>query len=261
MLEVERNEALHAVAMREQAAAERERARIALELHDVVAHAVSIMVVQTGAERLRLGPSGRTGSVLADIEDTGRDALRELRTMLEVLHEPDVQGRDPSPPPDGTGRSVPAPVPNLELLPQLLARIRAAGLPVTVSGEDQLVDVPAGVGLATYRIVQESLTNVVRHAGMTPTTVSFSRTGTSLHIEVLNRPGERPGTTQSAAVGPDLQAGNGVAGMRERVRSQGGQFSAGPTPGGGFAVRAELPCPAPSPPVAKAADEPASAHG
>jgi signal transduction histidine kinase len=147
----------------------------------------------------------------------------------------------------------------VDLLPHLFTRTRAAGLPLTVTGQDQLDGVPVGVGLATYRIVQESLTNVVRHAGMAATTVSFSRSDAVLHLEVLNQPMKRSGTAQWSAAGQHPQKSNGVVGMRERARSQGGLFSAGPTAEGGYLVRAYLPCPAPSGRADHGDDAPASA--
>jgi len=176
-----------------------------------------------------------------------------------VLHGRDNALRHRGEAYSGTDQSLPAPVPSLDLLPHLLARMRAVGLPLRVTGQDQLDGVPAGVGLATYRIVQESLTNVMRHAGTAPTTLSFSRTDTTLHLKVVNRPGERCRTTRWPAVDQDPQGGNGVAGMRERARSQGGQLSAGPTTENGFMVSAQLPCPASLPRLDQRDDEPASA--
>jgi signal transduction histidine kinase len=206
---------------------QQERDRIARELHDVVAHSVSVMVVQAGAERLRLGEDGgRTAQVLGDIEDVGRAALAELRGMLGVMRGP-------------AGEEL-APLPTLSDLPALVQRVRAAG-PTT-----ELVCEPSGllageqpadaaVGLAAYRIVQEALTNVVRHAGAVDTEVRLELRGTSLVVSVRNA-----SPLVSDRVANAASSGRGLLGMRERVTALGGSFRAAPSPEG-FEVHAVLP--------------------
>jgi signal transduction histidine kinase len=211
-------------------AAQRERDRIAGELHDVVAHAVSVMVVQAGAERLRLGAEGgRTEEVLAAIEDSGRQALVELRTMLGVLRD---EGRH--------GDSL-VPLPGLTELPELVERLRGTGLRVClVAAEADLerrLGLPSAIELAAYRIVQESLTNVVRHAGPVETTVRVASTSRGIDLEVRNAPPARhPGATDA----PE-GSGRGIVGMRERAAAVGGELTATREPDGGFRVHATLP--------------------
>lgn len=208
--------------------AQQERDRIARELHDVVAHSVSLMVVQAGAERLRLGAdAGRTGVALEAIEEAGRTALAELRTMLGVLR-------------DQSGQAL-APLPGLAGIPVLLDRVRAAGLPVELTSSPvDLVD-PAGTdvrdgatSLAAYRIVQEALTNVVRHVGAVSTRVTLDRRDGELHIEVHNAAPEMPDTSEPSP-------GRGLIGMRERTLALGGHFESGRCLDGGFRVAARLP--------------------
>lgn len=212
--------------------AQRERDRIARDLHDVVAHSVSLMVVQAGAERLRLGAgAGPTGGALEAIEQAGRNALSELRTMLGVLRE------------ESTGPEEPlAPLPGLFAVSSLVARLRAAGLPVELetnrSNENAPATTTAGVELAAYRIIQESLTNVVRHAGLVPTYVGLTVSEDSVYLSVRNEAaGARPTAAPTAAPGG---AGRGVVGMRERAVAAGGSFVSGPDRGG-YRVDAVLP--------------------
>jgi signal transduction histidine kinase len=206
--------------------AQRERDRIARELHDVVAHSVTMMVVQAGAERLRLGGAAeRTGDVLEAIEESGRSALAELRTMLGVMRE--------------SPGEVLAPLTGLTGIASLVDGIRQAGLPLEL--EYVPSDLLAGdgtpsdaAGLAAYRIVQEALTNVVRHAGTVPTRVRLDRSAQSLGVLVENdEPVDPPPRGPSS--------GRGIVGMRERAQALGGTFEAGPCPGGGFRVAATIP--------------------
>ncbi|MBK5305079.1 MAG: sensor histidine kinase [Frankiaceae bacterium] len=200
-------------------AASRERDRIARELHDVVAHSVSLMVVQAGAERLS-HPDSPSRPALESIETAGRQALVELRTMLGVLRSPDdADVRDPQP--------------DLASLASLVEQVRAAGLPVElhVTGDRA---VPAGIALAAYRIVQEALTNALRHAGAVPTTVELEVSVNELCVEVRSR------LRGSAAA--SIGSGRGVVGMRERVALHDGALDAGPE-GDCWVVRARLPLP------------------
>ncbi len=211
----------------ESAAAERDR--IARELHDVVAHSVSVMVVQAGAERLRLGAgAGPTRDALEAIEETGRAALTELRAMLGVLR-------------DGAAEEL-EPLPRVLDVPALTDRMSATGLSVTLSVDPpQLVRderaVPPGPSLAAYRIVQEALTNAMRHAPGSATRVDLTCAAGALTVRVEN---ERSASGDGKAWGSGA-AGRGLVGMRERAASLGGTFEVGPTQGGGFRVEARLP--------------------
>ena len=205
--------------------AQAERDRIAREMHDVVAHSVSVMVVQAGAERLRLGSdAGPTGEALAAIEASGRTALAELRGMLGVLR-------------DGSDESL-APLPGLAALPSLLDRVREAGLPVEVTCRpaDLLDDARvrgSSAGLAAYRITQEALTNVMRHQGLVPTRIELSVVGDCLSVAVTSMSPAPASQNQSSG-------GRGLLGMRERASAIGGTFEAGERDGEYF-VRAALP--------------------
>ncbi len=197
-----------------------ERTRIARELHDVIAHNVSMMVVQAGAERRVLDTSGgSTRDVLAAIERTGRSALTEMRRLVGMLRQ---DGADPL-----------SPQPGLAELPVLIAQVREAGLRVDLQVEGEPVAVPAGIGLSAYRIVQEALTNTIKHAGEASATVRVRYQPDVLEIEVAD---DGPGAADPAPGG-----GHGLAGMRERVALYGGRFSAEPEPDGGFTVRILLP--------------------
>jgi signal transduction histidine kinase len=212
---------------REQEAAARaaiaeERGRIARELHDVVAHSVSVMLVQAGAARhvLASAPDQAREALLA-VESSGREAMAELRRLLGVLHEQD----------DGLAL---APQPGVEAIEPLLKRVSDAGLPVTLRVEGQPRVLTAGLNLAVYRIVQEALTNALKHAGLVRTEVTIQYREADLMVEVLDE------GTGSLGNG-DGQHGHGLLGMRERVALYGGTLEAGPRPGRGYAVRAWLP--------------------
>jgi signal transduction histidine kinase len=197
-----------------------ERARIARELHDVIAHNVSMMVVQAGAERRVLDSgNGSTREVLQTIEQIGRAALTEMRRLVGMLRS---DGEDPL-----------APQPGLDAVATLVGQVREAGLPVELTVEGERRDLPAGIELSAYRIVQEALTNALKHAGDAHAEVSIRYGADSLELEILDdgRSGAngRPG------------GGHGLVGMRERVALYGGRFDASRRPGGGFAVRAKLP--------------------
>lgn len=195
-----------------------ERDRIARELHDVVAHAVSLVVVQAGAERLRLGEAvPHTRDVLEAVETAGRQALGDLRTMLGLLR-------------DAGAADDLAPQPQLSDLPALVERVRSAGLPVEL--ELAGGPVPPAVGLTAYRIVQEALTNVLKHAGPVPTSVQVSCESGLLRLDVTS--------PLPVAVPQQRVGGRGLLGMSERAALHGGSVVCGPD-GGQWAVRAELP--------------------
>jgi signal transduction histidine kinase len=206
-------------------AASRERARIARDLHDVVVHHVSVIAVQAAAARMVAGHDGRaadTQQALTDVEATARQALGELRQLLGVLRH----HGDPA---------VRAPAPGLDQLGRLLDDVRRAGLVVEARTEGQPVPLPAAVNVSAYRIVQEALTNVLKHAGCVPASVVIRYSDQDLRIEVAD--GGPSGHPSPAATGP----GHGLAGMRERVAMFGGELDAGPRPGGGFSVAARIP--------------------
>ncbi len=197
-----------------------ERSRIARELHDVLSHSVSVMVVQAGAERMALG-SGRaaTAETLAAIEHTGRQALAEMRRLLGILR---AEGEPPAH----------APQPTLAELEQLVGQMREAGLPVELRIEGEAVSLPPGIALSAYRIVQEALTNVLKHADAAHASVVVRYRAENLELEVADDGhGRREGG----------DAGHGLVGMHERVALYGGELAAGANNGGGFVVRARLP--------------------
>ena len=192
----------------------RERDRIARELHDVVAHAVSVMVVQAGAERVSAtSDPARTRTALEAIETTGRQALVELRTMLGVLRASEDAGLDPQP--------------DLSAVPALVEQVRAAGLDVRLVSRGS-GSAPAGVGLAAYRVVQEGLTNALRH-GSGDATVTLE-VDDAVCVEVRNGMGARS----------EEGSGRGLLGMRERVHLFGGTLHAGQE-GDVWVLRASLP--------------------
>jgi signal transduction histidine kinase len=201
------------------AVAAEERAQIARELHDILSHSVSVMVVQAGAERMAQGSDrAATGETLEAIERTGRQALAEMRRLLGMLR---VGGEPPAH----------APQPTLGELDELVAQVREAGLPVELHVEGEPTALPLGVAVSAYRIVQEALTNVLKHAGPARASVVVRYAGRELELEIADD------GRGSASVG----AGHGLVGMRERVALYGGDFDAGASNGGGFVVRARLP--------------------
>jgi signal transduction histidine kinase len=202
------------------AASAEERARIARELHDVLSHSVSVMVVQAGAERMALG-SGKpvTAEALEAIEKTGRQALTEMRRLLGMLRVSDE-------PPDH------APQPTLAELDELVTQVREAGVPVELHIEGPQVALPPGVAVSAYRIVQEALTNVLKHAGPAHARVIVRYASRELELEIADD-GRGPGEAGDA--------GHGLVGMRERVALYDGELDAGARNGGGFVVRARLP--------------------
>jgi signal transduction histidine kinase len=206
------------VAAREAVVAE--RARIARELHDVIAHHVSMIVLQAGAERHALdGAQAQTRDVLTTIERTGRDALTEMRRLLGMLRD---DGGDPL-----------TPQPGLRDLPQLVAQVRDAGLPVELAVEGEPRDLPVGLDLSAFRIVQEALTNALKHAGDATARVRVAYGDDTIELEVLDDGG---GTAAAPHNG-----GHGLVGMRERVALYGGRLEAQRRETGGYVVRALLP--------------------
>ena len=201
----------------EQAAAA-ERARIARELHDIVAHHLSVIVLQAAGARA----SGKAAeTTLEKIENSGRQALAETRRLLGVLREPAEE----------TGL---APQPGVGELEVLADSVRAAGLPVNLVISGEPAALPAAVDVSVYRIVQEALTNVLKHAGPARADVTVGCADEAVTIEITDNGTREPRDGTQAD-------GHGLAGMRERVAIFGGELRAGPRPGGGFAVRARLP--------------------
>ncbi len=216
------------------AAVAEERARIAREMHDVVAHTVAVMVAQAegASATLRQHPE-QAEAALEVVSDAGRQALAELRRTLGVLRG------------DGWAAGT-APHPGLPDLDSLITAMRTSGLPVRLVREGAEAPVEPTLGLAVYRIVQESLTNTLKHSGPdTPTQVFFRHRPEAIEVEILDGGAARgggPGGGQGArpATAP-LPPGHGLSGMRERVALYAGQLSAGPTPTGGWRVHAVLP--------------------
>lgn len=205
-----------------------ERLRIARELHDVLAHSMSLIAVQAGvANHVAAARPDEAQRALTAIEDTSRGALRELRALLGVLRTPDGH----------TAESTPTP--GLADLDALLARTADAGVRValTETGERPPFLSP-GLQLALYRVVQESLTNVVKHAGADNCRVALGFTPAAATVEITDSGAATRDPGHSGHSGP---SGHGIAGMRERVTMYGGQLHAGPLPAGGFRVAAELP--------------------
>jgi signal transduction histidine kinase len=197
-----------------------ERARIARELHDVVAHAISVVLLQARGGRKAV-PERPDDAVAAfgAIEETASHALVEMRRLLEVLRADD-------------GHAELAPQPGLAELESLAAKVRAAGLAVELRVEGARASLPRGLDLSAYRIVQEALTNALKHARAAKARVTVRYAPDALALEIAD---------DGIGVGSGDGAGHGLAGMRERVAVFGGELEAGPEPQGGFAVRARLP--------------------
>jgi signal transduction histidine kinase len=196
-----------------------ERRRIAREMHDVVAHSISLMVVQAGgARRILATDPDRAEQAAARIRHAGVDALAEMDTLLGVLDAPPPQAARPG----------------LDGLGDLIERTRAAGLPVTLDVTGTRRPLPAGAELAVYRVVQEALTNAIKHAGGATTSVELTWGDDALELCVADRGDGGPS--------PELVgAGHGLIGMRERLRVHGGTLEAGPRASGGFQIVGRLP--------------------
>jgi signal transduction histidine kinase len=207
---------------RAQLAVSDERSRIARELHDVVAHSVGVIVVQAeGARRVFDQDPERAREALDSIERTARTALADMRRSLGVLRRED-------------SRRALAPQPGISDLEGLIEQARAGGLAVELAVEGERVSLPQGIDLSAYRIVQEALTNVIKHAGAVRALVTVRYGDSELELEVAD---DGPGPPVGGADGSGL----GIVGMRERVESHGGELHTGPGPQGGFVVRASLP--------------------
>jgi signal transduction histidine kinase len=207
-----------------------ERLRIARELHDVVAHTMATINVQAGmAAHVLADQPGVAAEALQTIRMASKDGLRELRAILNVLRQAD-EG-DPT-----------QPAPGLAQLDALVSGAESAGLPVTLRQSGAPRELPAPVDLTAYRIVQESLTNVIRHAGPATATVLLCYDDAGVQIEVTDT-GLGPGPLPLGGGPPRAGGGYGLTGMRERAAAVGGVMSAGPGPAGGFRVTARLPAP------------------
>ena len=220
--------AIHAEYGREAAvreAAAQERARIARELHDTIAHAVSVMVLQVGAVRHKLPEAHEEHkNALREVEQTGRTALMDMRHLLDAMRE------------DGGGAEL-APQPGLDRLDGLLAEIGRAGLPVRLRISGDRFPLPGGADVSAYRIVQEGLTNALKHANATEAAVSLHYTPNELTIEVRDN---GQGAAPSSAVTRNGH-GHGLIGIRERVRLYDGEMTTSTPVGGGFLLATRLP--------------------
>ncbi|MFI2190954.1 sensor histidine kinase [Streptomyces sioyaensis] len=202
-----------------------ERARIARELHDVVAHHMSLISIQADAAPYRVAnPPKELVAALADIRAGALEGLTELRRLLGVLRSEGEPG----------GNTPEAPQPTLERLDDLLAGVRTAGLDVTVEVSGERRPLPEGVELSAYRIVQEALSNTLRHAPSATARVELDYTPSALRVRIRNSPARQPAP-------PSPGGGHGVLGIRERAAMLGGELTAGPTPDGGYEVAALLP--------------------
>jgi signal transduction histidine kinase len=211
-------------------AADEERARIARELHDVIAHHVSVIAVQAGAGRLvQDGDPRAAARTLATVETTARQALVELSRLLGVIRK------------ENEGASPREPQPGLDQLDALVQRARDAGLDVELAVRGRPRSLPAALDLSAYRIVQEAVTNVIKHAPRAHVRVALRYGDGELDVRVTDDGRGRP----SGA--PEPRGGHGIVGMQERVALFGGDLQAGPRPEGGFEVAARLPLAMPAP--------------
>lgn len=210
-----------------------ERSRISREVHDVVAHSLSGIIAQAdGGQFAAQRDPQRAVDVLAGIADTGREALADVRGLLEMLRD-----TGPDDDADAAGR----PQPGTDDVPALVEQVRAGGLPVDLRVTGTPRPVPTGPGLTAYRVVQEALTNVIKHAGTgTPTHVDLEWTADELTVRIRDEGARGP-------VPRPPRGGHGLTGMRERAALHGGAVETGPHPDGGWTVRLRLPVPSPTP--------------
>lgn len=202
-------------------AAAEERLRITRDLHDLLGHALGVVVVQAAAaEHLLDADPAAARQALREIASTGRSSLADIRHVLGRVREDDASGHG-------------EPSPSLDDIPALVARIEAAGLPIRLSLDPELARLAPGVGLAAYRVVQEALTNCLKHASASLACVTVTRDGDDVRIEVQD-----DGTAPASS-----DVGNGLTGMRERVSVYGGELRAGPADHGGYLVTARIPLP------------------
>jgi signal transduction histidine kinase len=206
---------------RARAAADGERARIAREIHDVIAHSVSVMVIQAGGARLVMGDEPkRAQESLRSVERAGREALAEMRRLLGILGDGDLRAL--------------APQPGLANIAPLLAHARTAGVSADLHVDGDPIPVPPALDLCAYRIVQEALTNTIKHAAPAGASVEVRWEGSALELEISDD--GRRGRAVNGTTG-----GHGITGMRERVALHSGTLEAGARPEGGFTVLARLP--------------------
>jgi len=229
-----------------------ERARLASELHDIVTHNVSMMVVMAGAARrvLTADPAEATKALRA-VESSGRTAMTELRHLLGLLSPPSVtaDGGGPagqlSAPLDAgsspRGAAGLAPQPGLDELREMVDRVVTTGLPIELHITGTPRDLPPGLGLAVYRVVQEALTNVIKHAGKPQTEVRLNYECAALVVEVADNGRPIPAAAPAPDAGVPRGARMGLLGLRERMALYGGELAAGPQPGGGWLVKATIP--------------------
>ncbi len=203
-------------------AAEQERAQIARDLHDVVSHAMAVTLMQArGGRRMLTRDLGAARTAFDAIERTNEQALGDMRRMLNLLRQADDKALSP-----------PAPSPSLQRLAQLAVDVRAAGVPVELLVRGDIGQVPPGVDLSAYRVIQEALTNVIKHAGPASVAVEVECGPDEVRLVVSD---------DGMGTGPAHAVGYGLAGIRERVAVLGGEVRAGPGPIRGFVVRATLP--------------------
>ena len=206
-------------------AVEEERARISRELHDVVAHSVSVMTVQTGAVRRLLKPDQeREREALMIVEETGRQALTEMRRLLGIMRT------------EGETASL-QPQPGLKTLERLVEHVREAGMPVELTVQGEPFELPPGIDLSAYRIVQEALTNALKHGGPARAWVAVRYGADGVEVDIEN---------DGRSNGQGDSGGLGLVGMKERVAMCGGELEAGPRDGGGYRISARLPVTMPS---------------
>jgi signal transduction histidine kinase len=221
-------------------AAAAERTRIAREMHDIVAHNIAVMIaLADGAAYTAVASPEQAVSLMGQVSATGRSALTEMRRLLGVLREPAGPGH--------------APQPTLDRVTDLLASVRAAGLSAWLTVTGQPFPLPESAQLALYRVIQEALTNTLKHAPGAVAQVRLAYAGSEIELEVTDDGGHPPGVPAAGAPG----AGHGITGMRERAAVFGGQVTAGPCPGGGWRVHTVLrlhPEPTESESVTVAAD-------